>query len=149
MANFDKALAFVLAQEGGYVDNPKDPGGATNQGITQRTYDTWQHRFGRGLKPVSQITSGEVRDIYEVLYWQAYGCDSLPDGWALFIFDAAVQHSPAEVNALKQHASLADAMWARLKYYDGLAAFATFGRGWLKRMTDLRGVLRFDYGEAI
>lgn len=34
---FEQALACVLASEGGYVDHPLDPGGATNRGITQAT----------------------------------------------------------------------------------------------------------------
>ena len=39
---FERALTFVLRWEGGYVDHPADPGGATNYGVTQRTYDAWR-----------------------------------------------------------------------------------------------------------
>jgi lysozyme family protein len=47
--NFERALAAVLVHEGGYVNHPKDPGGATNKGVTQRVYD--DYRLGRGLSP--------------------------------------------------------------------------------------------------
>ena len=46
MTRFDECLPLVLVHEGGYVNHPKDPGGATNKGITQRTYDAWCKRQG-------------------------------------------------------------------------------------------------------
>ncbi len=39
--NFAIALAFTLGQEGGWSDDPNDPGGATNQGITLATFRDW------------------------------------------------------------------------------------------------------------
>ena len=49
---FKKALKFVLAREGGYVNNPNDKGGATNKGITQNTYNAYLQSKGRGTKDV-------------------------------------------------------------------------------------------------
>jgi len=50
-SNFATCLGKVLKHEGGYVNHPKDPGGATNKGVIQRTYDTW--RKSMGLAPRS------------------------------------------------------------------------------------------------
>jgi lysozyme family protein len=45
-AAFEAALPFVLRWEGGFVDHPNDPGGRTNQGVTQKVYDDWRRRQG-------------------------------------------------------------------------------------------------------
>ncbi|WP_274853201.1 glycosyl hydrolase 108 family protein [Sinorhizobium meliloti] len=50
-SSFKAALARVLVHEGGYVNHPRDPGGATNQGIIQRTYDAY--RRSKKLQPRS------------------------------------------------------------------------------------------------
>jgi len=42
---FETALPFVLRWEGGFVDHPADPGGRTNRGVTQRTYDAWRQSW--------------------------------------------------------------------------------------------------------
>ena len=42
--NFEKALELVLHHEGGYVDHPKDPGGATNYGVTKKVYERYLGR---------------------------------------------------------------------------------------------------------
>ena len=46
--SFRAALPFVLRWEGGFVHHPDDPGGATNQGVTQRVYDAWRAAEGTG-----------------------------------------------------------------------------------------------------
>lgn len=65
---FPRALALVLAQEGGYADHPYDPGGATNFGITIATLRDWRGR------PVSKadvraLGRDEVAAIYRARYW--------------------------------------------------------------------------------
>lgn len=89
-ANFNKALKVVLAYEGGYANHPKDPGGPTNKGVTQRVYDGY--RLGKKLKTrsVKAITDGEVADIYRAQYWDAVKGDRLPAGVDLAVFDFAV-----------------------------------------------------------
>ena len=62
---FDTALAFALRWEGGYVNHPADPGGATNKGVTQRAYDAWRVRRGQTKRDVRAITGAEVHAIYE------------------------------------------------------------------------------------
>ena len=94
---YDRALAFVLAREGGRVDDKHDRGGRTNQGVTQRVYDAYREK--RGLVPadVWEIGEGEVKDIYRTLYWDAvHGdtvCAASPEV-ALCTFDYAVNSGP-------------------------------------------------------
>ena len=68
---------WILASEGGYVDHPSDPGGATNMGITHRTLAAW-----RG-KPVTKqdvrnLTRVEALEIYKAQYWRTSGADRMP-----------------------------------------------------------------------
>ena len=96
-ANFAACLDVVLAHEGGYVDHPDDPGGATNRGITRRTLAEW-----RGIAPWSDLPKSEVRslgmnetrDIYRARYWDAVAGDDLPAGLDLAVFDFAVNSGP-------------------------------------------------------
>ena len=87
---FADALAFVLRWEGGYVNHPNDPGGATNKGVTQKVYDTWRARQGQAVQGVAQITDAEVHAIYEVSYWLASKCQLLASPLDLAQFDTAV-----------------------------------------------------------
>lgn len=102
--SFDKALQFVLAREGGYVDNPHDHGGATNQGITQRTYNTFRAKQGLDFMDVRAISYSEITAIYSANYWKVAGCNELPDPLDLVQFDSAVQHGPHTAIKLLQRA---------------------------------------------
>lgn len=90
MAGFDTALRFVLAHEGGYSDDPNDPGGATNLGITQRVYDAWRDKRRNPRQSVRHITNMEAAGIYRAEYWQPVKGDLLPAAVALSVFDFAV-----------------------------------------------------------
>ena len=87
---FAACLAFTLSQEGGYVNNPNDSGGATNCGITQATYDAYRAANKLALVPVSGITHAEVAAIYHANYWNAMDCDQLPEPVDLAVFDFGV-----------------------------------------------------------
>jgi len=87
---FDKALAFTLKWEGGYVNNPNDYGGATNKGVTQNTYDSWRESKGFKAQSVKNITDSEVKDIYYNNYWLASKCDRMIDSLAIVMFDTSV-----------------------------------------------------------
>ncbi len=87
---FDDALAFTLAWEGGYVNDPDDPGGATNRGITQRTYDAWRAAHGHPKADVRHISDAEVRAIYKERYWWPAGCHQYGLPMAPVVFDSAV-----------------------------------------------------------
>jgi len=88
--SFETALAFTLGQEGGYVDNPRDHGGATAYGITQRTYDAWNTSHGMALQPVRDIDRDMVDAIYQANYWTPAHCAAMPDKLGMCVFDFAV-----------------------------------------------------------
>ena len=79
-ANFERLTDWVLAHEGGYVNHPDDPGGATNYGVIQRTYDAYRRRKRLSPQSVRAITMDEVRDIYRDQYWDKVWGDHLPAG---------------------------------------------------------------------
>ena len=66
--NFDTCLAFTLKEEGGYSDNPADPGGATNMGITLATYRQWSDNPCLGPVQVQDMTEPTARATYRSLY---------------------------------------------------------------------------------
>lgn len=140
MASFDRAVAFVLRQEGDYVFSPRDPGGETRYGISKRTHPNVD---------ITNLTLDGAKAIYKHDYWDALELDGLTDQWALFMFDSAVQHGLEKAKEFAAKNDLANALWARIAFYDSLATFATFGRDWIKRMIALRGVLRYDLGGQV
>ena len=92
---YDRALEFVLAREGGKVDDPKDRGGRTAYGVTQRAYDA--SRPGKPSRDVWDITPLEVIRIYRKGYWEAVQGDTLCEAsphLALAVFDCAVNSGP-------------------------------------------------------
>jgi len=98
--SFERALPFILRMEGGYVDDPDDLGGATNKGITQKTYSSWRNDD----KPVKEITDTEVATIYEAEYWEAGRCDALSWPVSLAHLDGMVQHRPKDASRMLQSA---------------------------------------------
>ena len=92
-ARFHRCHNIMRINEGGFVDHPDDPGGATNMGVTQRTYDEWRGRNHRPLRSVRDIEEVEVQQIYYEGYWRAGHCHKMPDdASALVLFDACVNH---------------------------------------------------------
>ena len=163
----DAALAFVLKWEGGYVNHPNDPGGATNKGVTQRTFDAWNLRQGKLRRSVLSITDDEVHAIYEADYWLAAHCDQLPAPLDLVTFDTAVNMGVGRAVRFLQHAvgeredgefgpltreavlSVDDPRGAALRFCDRRDAYyktlaetnprlGVFLRGWLNRLSALR-----------
>lgn len=151
--SFDVALNLLIAAEGGAVEDPRDPGGATELGIAVASHPQ-AHADGR-------VTIDEARDIYRQNYWFAARCNELSWPLAAFVFDAAVnQGVPAAVRMLQKAAGVAqDGVFGRktmaavanadqkelaalfmseraLRYY-GTRNFDIYGRGWLKRMFKL------------
>lgn len=104
MSRFDDCLAFVLRHEGGFVDDPDDPGGATNRGITQATYDGWRLRNSLGPESVKFIKADEVAAIYRSDYWNKASCDKLPAPIDLVQFDTAVNQGVDTADRILQAA---------------------------------------------
>ena len=99
MANergFDRALPHILIHEGGRVNHPKDPGGRTNQGITQRVYNAWSAKSSLPARDVYLIDDAEVAAIYRFQYWEVVHGDVLPEGVGYVLFDGAVNSGPKQ-----------------------------------------------------
>lgn len=108
---FERSLKLVLRHEGGYVDHPRDPGGATNLGISLR------YARGRGslfdldrdgdvdAADIRQITVETAAPAYHADFWQAVRADELPPGLDHVIFDAAVNSGPRRAIRWLQHAA--------------------------------------------
>lgn len=104
--SFDSSLAFVLGFEGGYVNDPRDHGGATNLGITQRTLDTARlAHAGWGLPgDVGSLKRADAARIYRADYWDAVRGDDLPPAVAFLAFDCAVNQGPGRARKWLQGA---------------------------------------------
>lgn len=85
-ANFDACMAEVFKYEGGYVNDPHDPGGETNMGISKRSYPK---------ENIRGMTRARAAQIYRRDFWDKLRCDELPDGLDLVAFDAAVNSGPS------------------------------------------------------
>ena len=111
---FERALAHVLEMEGGYDDDPYDPGGPTNQGITLAEYarDRGVEVTIDNLAPLKadlkSIPSATVRRIYHDRYWLSASCPELPTALAFFHFDAAVNQGVAGAARMLQQSVGAD-----------------------------------------
>lgn len=92
--SLDKALDYLLEEEGGWSNHKHDTGGATMYGVTQGTYNAWRKKKGRTQQSVSKITHEEARELYESEYWNAASCDKLPWPISYLCFDAAVNSGP-------------------------------------------------------
>jgi lysozyme family protein len=142
--DFQLALEFTLKWEGGFVHHPKDPGGPTNRGITQKTYDDWRLRECKPLQSVAKMTEQECRDIYWFHYWSPVDAITLPE-WRLFrivFFDTVVQFGVRGANFLWQKAMgiRADGIWGPIT--------ADTTRSYLSGRGDLRSALAL-VGERI
>jgi lysozyme family protein len=159
---FDTSLAAVLLHEGGYVNDPQDPGGATNRGITQAVYNDW--RFDRRLEmqDVKLLTPAETSAIYKLLYWNPICGDNLPAGVDYCTFDFAVNSGVNRASRYLQRAAdvlddgqigpvtvaavgkvpantlIEEVCDERLAFLQRLPTFAHFGKGWTARVNDVR-----------
>ena len=158
---FETCLTFTLREEGGFVNNPKDPGGATNFGITLGVLRAFKNDPSLGVDDIRNIDQDTVRAIYQADYWNRMRCDALPAGVDLMVFDHGVNAGPARgVRSLQAAlgfdptdqdgangphtiaaATAADATATigamadnQEAYYRSLASFADFGNGWLARL---------------
>ncbi|WP_245501489.1 glycoside hydrolase family 108 protein [Mesorhizobium sp. M2A.F.Ca.ET.067.02.1.1] len=159
----------MLAHEGGYVNHPRDPGGPTNKGVTQRVYDAYRRGKGLGTKSVQQIANQEVADIYDRQYWDAVKGDDLPAGIDYVVFDGAVNSGPKQsiiwlqralgsayggridgtmglttitaVNSVEDLDALVDAICdQRMNFLRHLSTFRVFGGGWTARVSEVRAI---------
>src|SRR6202790_2500048 len=90
--SFQRAVTNVLKNEGGLTDNPLDPGGRTNRGITQRTLDSFRERHPELSFPmtVAELTLIQTQTLYLMDYWTPIHGDELPDAVSFALLDWAV-----------------------------------------------------------
>ena len=156
MDNFEKCLDMVLKSEGGFVNDPHDPGGMTNLGVTARVWGDYTK------KPATEavmraLTKADVAPLYREYYWAVTRCSALPDGVDYLVFDMAVNMGVGKAARLLQKAlgvkedgvigmktldevnrveaaelikRLSDLKEA---FYRSLPTFGTFGKDWLAR----------------
>lgn len=158
--NFEQCLALVLKHEGGYVNNPKDPGGMTNLGVTKKVWEEW---VGHIVDEAAMRALGpeDVAPLYKKNYWDRVRGDDLPTGVDYSVFDIAVNSGvsravkflqaacdvaqdgaigPATLAAVAQRnpRDLATAVCEkRLAFLQSLPTWGTFGRGWNKRVSEV------------
>lgn len=102
---FSEVIPHILAQEGGYVNNPADRGGATNLGITQRNYSAWLHSKGQSFRDVALMTVTEAKSVYLDFFWTPSKCMSMPDWLRHFYFDTVVNSGAPRAAKIVQEAA--------------------------------------------
>lgn len=153
-SNFDASMAEVFSHEGGYVNDPRDPGGETNMGISKRSYPR---------EDIRGMTRERAAAIYRRDYWNRVKGDQLPDGIDLVAFDPAVnsgvsrgsrwlqsalgvtqdgkigpQTVLAAQTATDGVAVIKRACAARMGFLRGLTSlWSTYSRGWTRRVASV------------
>jgi lysozyme family protein len=144
--NFDACLPIVLKHEGGYVDHPRDPGGATNLGVTIGTWSAWLGRRATKAE-VKALTVADVKPVYRERYWNVVGADGYRRGADLAVFDAAVNSGPGRATGWAKAVTSTGANTVafvnaycdvRLGFLKRLGTWDAFGKGWSRRVADIR-----------
>lgn len=159
--NFKRALPLVLKHEGGFVDHPKDPGGATNKGVTIATFRRYV-KANATVADLKRISDEQVATVYYRHYWSAVNAAALPAGLDYAVFDFAVNSGPSRaakfLQALvgaKQDGRIGPATIEavaafetrflinalcdkRTAFLKRLPTWKTFGKGWTSRVSGVR-----------
>ena len=164
-ANFLPCFNETESFEGGYVNNPHDPGGATLKGVTQGAYNAWRLGKGRGVQPVRGATDAEIQAIYREQYWNPVRGDDLYVGLDLIMVDygwgsgpvTAIRHLQRvlgvsvdgqfgleTLGAIRPFNGQNRAMLInklcddRTAFFQSLSTWVYFGRGWTVRLNGIR-----------
>ena len=100
---YEIAFKHILESEGGYVNDPKDPGGETKYGICKRQYPK---------EDIKNLTIERAKEIYHADYWKPYFYDKVSEALAIKVFDTAINIGPRNAFRLLQEA--ANALGANL-----------------------------------
>ena len=159
--NYDAALEAVLHHEGGFVNHPSDPGGMTNLGCTKKVWEEWcGHEVDE--KNMRELTKSDVAPLYKQKYWDKVKGDDLPSGVDYVVFDCAINSGPGraakflqEVVGATQDGAIGPGTLkavsgvpatdiiekysaARLAFLKALPTWETFGKGWGRRVEEVR-----------
>ena len=148
-SNRAACMDFVLREEGGYVNDPRDPGGETKFGISRRSHPKVD---------IKALTRADAVALYTANEWRALACAALPAGLDLVAFDAGVNSGigrgarwlqqaltvptdgrigPVTLAAARAAPPLpviAAACASRTGFLRSLRPFTTFGKGWTARV---------------
>ncbi|MTW15180.1 secretion activator protein [Rhodoplanes serenus] len=170
---YDEALRRLLVHEGGYTNHPSDPGGPTKHGITIHDY----RRFidpGGTAADVRAMTVDQAKAIYRARYWDALRCEDLPAGVDYAVFDYGVNSGIGRAGRVlrrllglpdREHTVTATVIAAvarrdpaalvaaicdeRLAFLRRLKTWPVFGRGWGRRVAEVRATaLRMASGRS-
>lgn len=162
--NFDKyEVPDLKVLEGGNVDDPRDPGGRTGKGVTQRTYNAYRRSKKLPTADVFNITQQEWYDIMRSQYWAAVRGDDMPAGVDVVLSDQAVNSGagrsimwlqgalgvtadgvigPATMNAVNacdDYDLLIGKMCdLRLNFMRNLKTWKVYKNGWTSRVAHMR-----------
>jgi lysozyme family protein len=160
-SNFDNSLKKLLVHEGGYSNQSQDPGGMTNLGVTAKVWAEW---VGHDVneKIMRNLTPSDVAPLYKRKYWDACRADELVSGLDYVVFDYAVNSGvgrsiktlqacvgvpidggigPTTLAAVNAHnsAELIEKICdKRLDFLKSLPTFSTFGKGWERRVNEVK-----------
>lgn len=172
-SNFAQCFALTLKHEGGYVDDPQDPGGATNLGVTIGTLSAWLGRQATKAE-VRALTPEAVKPIYKKNYWDKVRGDDLPAGVDFACYDFAVNSGPKRgAIALQRAIGVADdgivgsvtlanvasrpvdqtierITADRMTFLRRLSTWPRFGKGWTTRVSTVnRQALDMAHAAAV
>lgn len=159
--NWNKSFDLVIVNEGGYVDNKLDPGGATNWGCTQAV---WEGYIGHkvSVDDMKALTKEDVKPLYKKRYWDAIHGDALPSGLDYCIFDCAINsgvnrsakiiqeivgvfadgaignNTVSAITQLNPVTAINEFCDKRQAFLESLKTFPVFGKGWSKRVSEVR-----------
>ena len=160
-SNWPQSFRLMLASEGGFSNHPSDPGGMTNLGVTKATWENWVGRASDEAE-MRGLTPEKVEPLYKKKYWDAVRGDELPVGLDYLMFDFAVNAGAgraiktlqtavgvtpdggfgpmtmAAVQAVDPVELIERFSQAKEDFYRSLTTFATFGKGWLNRVADVK-----------
>jgi lysozyme family protein len=163
VGNFEQCFALVLKDEGGFVNNPRDPGGATNLGCTKAS---WEAYVGHevSIDDIRGLTPNDVMPLYKSKYWDAIKGDDLPAGVDYAVFDFAINSGPsraaktlqsvigvatdgaigpdtlAAVETFNPREIATQICEKRLAFLQGLPTWGTFGKGWSSRISRVEDI---------
>ena len=132
--NFEEAIKFILKWEGGYTNDPNDPGGETNFGISKRSYPH---------EDIKNMTIKRAKEIYYQNYWLKAECDKLPTPLDVIVFDTAVNCGRSRAKEfMLSSLGWQDYLFRRIEFYAGLKTAKYYLRGWVNRVIDLYHLIK-------
>jgi len=140
MTAFDRAVDLVLQLEGGYVNDPRDPGGETKYGISKRSYPDVD---------IAALTREDAIAIYHRDFWMPVASVVADPQMRMLVFDSAVNHGLSRaLEWYDEHPTINDFLAHRVFFYTELTRlWPTYGRGWMRRVAHvIERLAEFDQG---